>query len=79
MAAATLEVGYRVCVVSYGPFHGLKGTVKQVHTIADSHAAHDTDEVFCFYYVALDAVQIKEPVWFQNSEVEPLTTSLAQA
>jgi hypothetical protein len=28
------------------------------------------DEPFCFYLVALDGVQLNEPIWFAYSEVE---------
>jgi hypothetical protein len=65
-ALSLLEVGCRVYMVSYGPFHGLKGTIKQVHAIV----APEAEEPFCFYYIELDIAQIKEPVWFQNHEVE---------
>jgi hypothetical protein len=30
------------------------------------------DEPFCFYLVALEGAQIKEPVWFECEEVEPV-------
>ena len=65
---AVLEVGDRVHVISYGPFRGLKGSVKKVHDITIPNA----EELFCFYYIELEATQIGSPVWFQNSEVEVL-------
>lgn len=52
-------------VTSYGPFRGLRGTVRSVHTFAD-----DLDEPFCFYLIALDGAQTKEPIWFAYDEVE---------
>ena len=58
-------MGSRVCITSYSPFRGLRGTVRDVHTIAD-----DPDDPFCFYLIALDRVHIKEPVWFECTEVE---------
>jgi hypothetical protein len=69
-----LQVGSRIRVTSYGPFRGLKGTIKTVDTISD-----DFDEPFCFYLVALDGAYSKEPIWFQYHEVEgidPLDASL---
>jgi hypothetical protein len=70
MVTGVFEVGSRICVVSYCPFRGLKGTVKQVHAIT----APDDEEPFCFYYIELEASLIKEPVWFQNHEVEALSS-----
>jgi hypothetical protein len=69
--AAVLEIGNRVSVVSYGPFRGLKGTIRQSHVIADP----EEDELFCFYYVELDVAQVREPVWFEGHEVEALIPS----
>jgi len=60
-----LPVGSLVCVTSYSPFRGLRGTVRSVHTIAA-----DLDEHFCFYLIALEGVQIKGPIWFEYDEVE---------
>jgi hypothetical protein len=54
-----------VQVTSYGPFRGLRGTVRSVHIFAD-----DLDEPFCFYLIALDGAQTKEPIWFAYDEVE---------
>jgi hypothetical protein len=51
---------------SDGPFRGLRGTIRQVDTIEAL-----PDEPFCFYLVALEGAQIKEPVWFECEEVEP--------
>jgi|GEM_PF-1103170 len=60
-----LPVGSRVRVMSYGPFRGLQGTIRQVDTIEAL-----PDEPFCFYLVALEGAQIKESVWFECDEVE---------
>jgi hypothetical protein len=60
-----LQVGSRVRVISYGPFRGLRGTILVVDTIAA-----DLEEPFCFYLVALEGAQIKEPIWFEFHEVE---------
>jgi len=60
-----LPVGSLVEVTSYGPFRGLKGTVQVVNTIAD-----ETEELFCFYLVALEGTHIQEPIWFEHHEVE---------
>jgi len=60
-----LPVGSLVDVTSYGPFRGLKGTVQTVNTIAD-----EAEELFCFYLVALEGIQVQEPIWFEHDEVE---------
>ena len=60
-----LPVGSLVCVTSYSPFQGFRGTVRSVHTIAA-----DLDEHFCFYLIALEGVQMKVPMWFEYDEVE---------
>ncbi len=71
MTANFLPVGSRVRVTSYGPFREYWGTVRDVHTIAA-----DLEEPFCYYLVALDNSQMKEPIWFEYSEVELITSSL---
>ncbi len=55
-------------VTSNGPFRGLRGAIRQVDTIEAL-----PDEPFCFYLVALEGIQIKDPVWFECEEVEPAT------
>ena len=52
-------------VTNYSPFRGLRGTIREVHSIAV-----DLDEPFCYYLVALEGVYNKEPVWFEYNEVE---------
>ena len=71
MTYHTLPVGSRVRVTSYGPFREQWGNVRAVHTIAA-----DLEEPFCFYLIAFDNGQIKEPIWFDYSEVELITSSL---
>ena len=61
--------GSRVRVVSYSPFRGLKGTVRTVHSISP------LEEQFCFYQIALEGAQVKEPIWFSYEEVELLSPS----
>ena len=70
MASHILEVGDRVRVISYGPFKGLRGTVRKVERNAN---AHDDEEPFFFYQIDLEESQVKEPVWFQDEEVESIS------
>jgi transcription antitermination factor NusG len=61
-----LPVGSRVRVISYGPFRGMRGTIRKVDTIPGLQA----DEVFCFYLVELEGTHIQTPIWFECDEVE---------
>jgi hypothetical protein len=61
-------VGSRIRVVSYGPFRGLKGTIRTVDAIPQ------LDEPCCFYYIELEGSSVKEPVWFEHEEVELLAS-----
>lgn len=61
-----LPAGSRVRVISYGPFRGLKGTIRKVDTIPGL----DAGEAHCFYLVELEGTYIKEPIWFACDEVE---------
>ena len=63
--------GSPVQVTSYSPFRGLNGTIHTVDTISD-----DREEPFCLYLVALEGTHIKEPIWFENDEVELVTSPL---
>jgi hypothetical protein len=63
--------GSPVHVTSYSPFRGLNGTIQTVESISD-----DCEEPFCFYLVALEGVQFKEPMWFEYDEVELITAPL---
>ena len=67
-----LPPGSRVRVASYGPFRGLKGTIRKVDTIAGLEA----DEAFCFYLLELEGTHNKEPIWFEYDEVELVGSNL---
>ena len=71
MSYRVLPVGSRVRVTSYGPFREQWGTICDVHTIAA-----EMEEPFCYYLIELDSSQNKEPLWFDYSEVELITSSL---
>jgi hypothetical protein len=60
-----LQIGDRVSITSYGPFRGLRGTIRVIDHIVD-----DLEEPFCFYRVALEGGSVPEPVWFEYNEVE---------
>ena len=65
IGSSVFPAGSRVQVVSYGPFRGLRGTIRTVDIIAD-----DSEEAYCFYHIALDGSQNKQPIWFEYDEVE---------
>jgi hypothetical protein len=67
MQTNILPVGSLVDVTSYSPFRGLRGTIQAVNTIAD-----ESEEPFCFYLVALEGTHIREPIWFEYTEVEAI-------
>ena len=58
-------VGSRVRVTSYGPFRGLRGTIRAVDPIVV-----DLEEPFCFYHIVLEGAYIQGPIWFAYDEVE---------
>jgi hypothetical protein len=66
MNEQALPAGSKVRVISYGPFRGLKGTIRKVDIIPGL----DADEAHCFYLVELEDTHIKEPIWFACDEVE---------
>jgi len=66
------DIGSRIRVVSYGPFRGLRGTILLVDTITS-----DLEEPFCLYLIALEGAHMKEPVWFEYDEVEPISELLS--
>lgn len=68
MSNHILTVGKRVHVTNYSPFRGMKGTIRRVNAIID-----DDEEPFCFYLLALDP--LREPIWFEHTEVDPLDIS----
>ena len=57
MEQNTYPPGTLVQVTSYGPFRGLRGTVKVVDSISDGD-----DVPFCFYLITLEGTQMKEPM-----------------
>ncbi len=64
------EVGSHVQIMSYGPFRGLRGTIRTVDTIAPDR---ENEEPFCFYQIVLEGAPIQEQVWFECEEVEVVT------
>ena len=62
------QAGNRVRIISYGPFRGLIGTIQIVDTIVE------LVDPFCFYLIDLEGALTKEPVWFENEEVEPISS-----
>jgi hypothetical protein len=66
-----LPKGSLVRITGYSPFRGLRGTIRTVDTISA-----ELEEPFCFYLVALDGAQIREPIWFEYDEVELVATPL---
>ena len=67
-------ISSRVRVTNYSPFRGLRGTVLTIHMIAAA-----LEEPFCFYLVALEGVQIQEPIRFEYTEVEFVAPSRDKA
>ncbi len=65
MTYKLFPVGSRIRVNSYGPFRGLRGTIRTVDSISA-----DFEEPFCFYQIVLEGAHIQEPIWFQYDEVE---------
>jgi len=65
MELEVFPIDSRIRVNNLSPFRGLKGTICAVHVIDV-----DPDEPFCFYLVALEGTQLKEPIWFEYDEVE---------
>jgi len=61
------EIGNHVQITGYGPFRGLRGTIRAVDTIAPDR---EDEEPFCFYKIALEGANIQEPVWFECDEAE---------
>jgi hypothetical protein len=60
-----LSPGNRIRVTRLGPFQGRQGTIRTVHALTAG-----LGELFCFYLVALEKVQMKDLVWFSYDEVE---------
>lgn len=72
MEFALFEVGSRIRVTSYCPFRGLTGTVRTVDVIPYNGQPYGMGP-HCFYLIALEGAFIKEPVWFENEEVESVS------
>ena len=66
MQDTIFEVGNHVQIMSYGPFRGLRGTVRTVDTIV---LGREDEKTFCFYRIALEEAYIQEPIWFEFDEV----------
>lgn len=71
MKSALFEVGSRIRVASYCPFRGLAGTVRTVDVIPSSQPAGV--EPYCFYLIDLEGALIKEPVWFEDEDIESVS------
>lgn len=69
-----LTTNARIRVTSYSPFRNLRGTIKRVNAILGEKEGED---IFCFYLIAFDS--LKEPIWFEHTEVEPLDASVVLA
>ena len=70
MKSHMFSVGSRVRVVSYSPYRGIRGTVRNIHSLPP------IEEPFCFYLVALEGTLIREPMWLEYDEVELITSPL---
>ena len=68
-----LPEGSLIYVLGYGPFRGLRGTIRKVDAIAA-----DLEEPFCFYLIELRGAHIKEPIWFEYHEVAEATLNTPQ-
>ena len=58
-------------VTNYSPFRGLRGAIRAVNMIDI-----DVEDPFCFYLIALEGLQLKEPIWFEYNEIELITSPL---
>jgi len=72
MEKPVLQVGSRVRIVSYSPFRGLRGVITRVDEIPSTSGL---SEPLRFYLVRLEGAYIKDPVWFNHEEVEPITST----
>lgn len=73
MGVNVFPIGSWVRVISYGPFRGLRGTIRSVNTISSPDL---DEEPFCFYLIALEGTHLPEPVWFEYDEVELISAPL---
>jgi hypothetical protein len=60
-----LAAGSLVYVTCHGPYWGLRGIVRAVDVIALA----DAQESMCFYLVALQDSQVKEPLWLVHDDI----------
>ena len=68
MESDVFPVGSRVRIVSYGPFRGLRGTIRAAHCLPPR------EEPWCFYQIVLEGAHIRGPIWFEHDEVELLAS-----
>jgi len=67
MTAKILKTGDKVCVVNDSPFKGLKGVICEVDLVD-----HTEENNFLFYQVSLEYTSMREPIWFQEEEIDAL-------
>jgi hypothetical protein len=67
MEQKVFSVGSRVQIVSYGPFRGLRGTIRIAHCLPPR------EDPWCFYHIVLEGAYLKEPIWFSSEEIELLS------
>ena len=65
MEGDIFPIGSRIRVANDSPLRGLKGTIIAINMIATPG-----EPTFCFYKIALDGTQLREPLWFEYQEVE---------
>lgn len=68
MESSVFSVGSHVQIVSYGPFRGLRGTIRTAHCLPPH------EEPLCFYHIVLEGAYLQEPIWFSHEEIEPLSS-----
>lgn len=59
----TFQIGSSVCIISYGPYRGLRGTIQGI----TEHI--NQDKTFNFYLVGLEGKNIVEYIWFQYEDL----------
>jgi hypothetical protein len=67
-------IGSRVRVADDSSLNGLQGTIIAINMIATPGKP-----TLCFYKVALDGMQLQEPLLFEYREVELVETSCEQS
>jgi hypothetical protein len=72
--AHALPIYASVCITNYGPFRGLRGTIRAIEALTE-----DRDSFFCYYLVELEEGPIHLPVWFSSDEVEAIGPELISA